>query len=318
MNEKNVNYVLFYAKSVKTSINTEEIIDFSAIKIKNNEVINFFQIFIKSENKYNAENFLKSGVEEKILLEFGYEKSKALEKINDFISSDDVLINFGFSKNNLNLLKKEMKKSINTFFLEKNLIININKILKNLLNENTITLNNLSLKFHQKNKFTKNIFSNIILLSKIWISFLYLMKKSNINLLEEQNWEIKNSEINLFLTKLQIENFVKNFDKNIKSLGFKNNLMKYRISLRWKMENKIDLTLKKNQKNIVSNILESQEFSIDDLIEKKKIEDSVEFAIENLQKQEKLKNIKKNQPKTKKTDIFKWSKIRKQKFKKTK
>lgn len=167
MNEKNVNYVLFYAKSVKTSINTEEIIDFGAIKIKNNEVINFFQIFIKSENKYNAENFLKSGVEEKILLEFGYEKSKALEKINDFISSDDVLINFGFSKNNLNLLKKEMKKSINTFFLEKNLIININKILKNLLNENTITLNNLSLKFHQKNKFTKNIFSNIILLSKI-------------------------------------------------------------------------------------------------------------------------------------------------------
>lgn len=71
------------------------------------------------------------------------------------------------------------------------------------------------------------------------------------------------------------------------------------------MENKIDLTLKKNQKNIVSNILESQEFSVDDLIEKKKIEDSVEFAIENLQKQEKLKNIKKNQPKTKKTDIFK-------------
>lgn len=58
------------------------------------------------------------------------------------------------------------------------------------------------------------------------------MKKSNINLLEEQNWEIKNSEINLFLTKFQIENFVKNFDKNIKSLGFKNNLMKYRISLR--------------------------------------------------------------------------------------
>ncbi|WP_041362875.1 hypothetical protein [[Mycoplasma] mobile] len=316
-----INFIIFYLKSVKTKEkeDVEEIIDFSAIKISDNNVVDFMQIFIKPINEYNSFNFIETGIEEKHLLEFGLDKVEAYEKINHFFNSNDYVIDFGFNFKDLILLKTEISKYINPNFLNSNTVINLKSLLKQIVNHNIFKLKDLAIYFNQKNQFLPNVYSNVILLSKVFISFDYLLERNKISIIHKTNFKKNESWNELFVTEELLNNLKKTSKTIIDSDLFNKKLLKFKISLRLKIENKLDLSLKKNQRFLISDILESQELNLDDLYKSKEIHDSVEFALDELRTfQDNKKKLKQKIKPKKEEDIYKYSNIRKEKASKSK